>query len=190
MVKLVHSLLQRDHAVIREKTAVAGHSCRQHAVKEVYAVLNTLEDIVRRTDSHHIARLFFWDVLGRPAEKVLKLGLALTYRKASDRNAREVHLADRDGAFLSQILVEIALDNAKEVSPEVLGKPVPLCDGALCPELCHSPGLFCIPVFDVRRSADIKAHCDVAAYHSLDVNNLLWREDMTRAVNMPSVPED
>ena len=107
-------VLDDDAPLARQHRAVAGDSSRQHAVEHIHAAQHALQQAVRRTDAHQVARLVDRHVRRDFIQHLIHHGLGLADRQSADAVADEVHIRQRLGALNAQILVERALHDAKQ----------------------------------------------------------------------------
>ena len=110
-VFLVHHV---HFAVPREEIAVTCISRRHYAVEEINAAVYGFENVLRRTDTHEVARLVLRHIRLDCLDYAVHLLRALAYGKSADRVSRAVDLADALHVLDAEILVCAALVYAEQ----------------------------------------------------------------------------
>ena len=175
----VTRIAQFDDAAPGEQPAIAGITRGQHAIEEINAGGNGVDDILRRSDPHQVA----WPVGGQlrrgVPENAQHVGFGFTHRQPADRITVETDLPQSLKRFVAQRLVHSSLHDAKErvriAGMRTLGAPGPaqreFHRGA---RLGHARGV---------RRALVEHHDDVRVEDALDAHGLLGREEQRITVH-------
>src|SRR6185295_3693657 len=115
-VVAIAGVLDLERPFAREQHAVAAVPRRQHAVEEVDALANGVQDVVRRADPHQVARLVLRQDRRRPLDRLAPEGEGFADRDAADRMAVEVERGEIGGRPLPQVPVSAPLDDPEQPS--------------------------------------------------------------------------
>ena len=160
---------------------------RHHAVKEIYAPADSLNDVAGCTHSHEVTGLFLWHKRFHHVNHLVHDLRWLTHRQAADGKTIAVNFCNLPHMPGTQIRVSGTLVDAKEHLLRIYRfrqavQPVMLFLAPLQPpQRTFTTGL---GVFVGRRifHALIKSHSDVAAQVGLDAHGFLRPHK-----NLPSV---
>ena len=162
-------------AVAGEEPAVTRVARRQHAVEEVDARRDRLDQIFRRAHAHQVARpLFGQPRAGENAPAVL---LRFADREAADGVAVEADVDQALDRRRAQLRMDAALDDAEQ---RVRAIPCAFRPCGPAHRQFHR-----LPRFRLGRRirrAFVEHHGDVGSEHLLDAHRLLGREEQAIAV--------
>src|SRR6516165_4505717 len=109
----VLQISQPQRALVGEGHGVAAIARGKHAVEQVDATSNRLENILRPADAHQVARFAFWQRRRGLMEDRIHLIRRLADTQATDSVALKLELAKRLGAFNSQSRIQSALNDSE-----------------------------------------------------------------------------
>src|SRR5689334_8855596 len=163
---------QLDDAVAGIDPAIARVPGRQHAVEHVDARRHRHYQVVRRADSHEIARTVRRQLRRGVLKYPRHLALGLAHRQPADRVAVETDLSQAGERFVAQRLVHAALYNSEQRVAIAFMRTLRAL-GPAQRELHRITRLF-----EISRiwRALVEHHDDVGIKHPLDAHGLLGRE--------------
>ena len=163
-----------------EHRAVAGHAGGQHAVEHVHAPQHALDQAVRRTHAHQIARLMLRHEGHHLVQHLVHDLLGLAHGESADAEAGQIQLRHLLGALDAQIGVERALHDAEQrlILPR-LGLHAALQPAQRA--VHRVPGA--IVVAGIGRTF-VKLHGDVRAQRLLNLHGDLRRDEALAAVQV------
>src|SRR5690606_11890296 len=107
--------LQVQPSLTGKGCAVPAHAGRGHAVEEVNASRNALNEVFGKADTHQVARAIRRQRGVAHLEHGVHVGLGLSYREPADSVTRPVvQIANGRCGFATQVRVHAALHHGKE----------------------------------------------------------------------------
>ena len=174
------------YAILGEKHSVASVARRHHAVHHVDAALDCLENICRRTDSHKITGLVFWQYLIDNLDHLIHLLRRLANCQTANGIAVGTKIGDKLGRLLTKVFIDTALHNREiclTVAIFAIGCLIVVPSEAQ-PAQSQRQRLFGILIVGIARRTLVKRHHYVGTDGTLYVDHSLWREQMFRAVDV------
>src|SRR5579872_3466847 len=114
-------------AATREQSAITSETSLQNAIEHVDAVAHGFEEILRRSNTHDIARLLRGERFGGDRHHLVEQGFRLSHGEPSDAVARKVERRQLFSAFAPEMGVHATLHNAEEsLVGAGMGTPGPL----------------------------------------------------------------
>ena len=176
--------LVAEHAFASEQHAVAGVARRHHTVEHVDTASNQFEQVPRRSDPHHIARVVCRQVIRAEICNFVHCFCRFAYREAAHGVAIGAEFRDAFDGLLAQVRVHAALDDSKELLIVAVDRRVFLepFHRFGCPPERIVQAMF--RFFDgarVRR-AFVERHDDVGADFALGVHDACRAKEMLGTV--------
>ena len=107
--------LVAEHAFACEEHAVTGIARRHHAVEHVDTATDQFQQVPRRSDAHHIARVVCRQVVRAEVGDFVHCFGRFTDGKTAHGVAIRAEFCDAFDGLLAQVRVHAALDNAEEL---------------------------------------------------------------------------
>ena len=112
-ITLVAQVSQFQLALIRERGGIATISSRHYAIEHVDASPNTLQQILRRADSHQVARPIFRQQRARMVQRCVHFGRRFPNAEPSNGVTRKIEIDQALSRFFAEIFIQTALNDAK-----------------------------------------------------------------------------
>ena len=163
----------------QQRLPVAGNARRQHAVEDIHAARNPLDEVFRRPHAHQIAGLVARQLRRGESKRAQHRLLRLADGEAADGVAGEIERGEELHALRPQVGEDAALHDAEErLILAVMGGLAPLGPAMRPRQRLHIVGVI------VRRGALIQHHRDVGPQVHLDLHHPLRGEAVDGAVDV------
>ena len=202
LVQGILGVEQIAHPLAGEGVAVAGVAGGHHAVEQVHAPPDRLQNIHRRAHAHEIAYLVLGHMGLNGLDDLVHHLRGLAHRQASNAIAVQVHLRDLAHMLHPQVREGAALVDAEQQLLGIQGplpgvEPGHLRLAALEPPGGPGAGAFGVIIRGGVLHALVKGHGDGGAQVGLDAHTLLRAHKNSAAVDMggeghallPDVPQ-
>ena len=165
---------------MRESRPVPRQPRGNHAVEDVHAAADALDQIIRLANAHQIARSVARQTWQRIIKRLVHFRLSLADSQPADGVTLEIHIGYEARGFLPQVGEDAALYDAKQSLIAVVRmvfatEPQP----AMRPFVCR---LYLIPMVGIGTL--IESHDDVRAQIPLDLHGAAGRQSSRAAVQM------
>ena len=187
-VETVFPLLVSEvhRSFIGEEQSVAPIAGGHHAVEHVDPSLNALQQVLRCAYAHEVSwPVFGQDVVHHLYHLVHHL-CGFTHGQPSDGIAFGAFVRHILGCLLSEVFVGASLHDGEEGLPVSVEwfSLVESLDAPVQPPLGEHQRVACILVVALSRRTFVECHHDVCPYGALCVHDILWGEDVLRAVDV------
>ena len=112
-------VLKIEHTIWSEYAGVTSETGRHDTVEHIHTETDHFQKLRRRANTHHITRFILWHDGSRRRDLPDHLLFGFTDTDPSDGVAGEIHFSKRLPTVLPQVVVDRALNNAKDMVPRL-----------------------------------------------------------------------
>ena len=172
------------NAIAGEEHTIATIACRHYAVEHIHSTFDAFEQIGWSAYSHQISWFVFWQYVVYHLNHFIHFFGRFAYGKTADGITFTTLVGNEFSRFSTQFGIYTALNDREESLTITIfvRRRVEAFQSAFQPTVSAFHRVFGIFIVCRTRCALVECHHNISANSALNINHILWREEVFRPI--------